>query len=75
MAKFREMFLRHRRAEFGLLFAEGVRVGEFDPDIDVEVATDLVYGPVWYRLLVDHQPLNAEFARQLPKLAVAALAP
>lgn len=74
LAKFREIFLQHRRAEFGLLFAEGVRAGEFDPDIDVEVATDLVYGPVWYRLLVDHQPLNVEFAKQLPKLAVAALA-
>ena len=74
LLKFREIFLQHRRAEFSVLFARGIREGEFEPGVDVELATDLVYGPVWYRLLVAHQPLDKEFAKQLPSLAVAALA-
>jgi len=74
LLKFREIFLQHRRAEFGALFARGIREGEFKPGIDVELAADLVYGPVWYRLLVAHQPLDKAFAKQLPSLAVAALA-
>ena len=74
LSKFREMVLQHRRAAFRELFALDVRTGEFDANIDVEVVTDLVYGPVWYRLLIAHQPLDAAFAQRLPKLAVAALA-
>jgi len=74
LTKFRKKFPEHRRAEFALLFAQGVSAGEFNASIDVEVATALVYGPVWYRLLVDPQPLNADFAARLPRLAVAALA-
>lgn len=73
LSKFREVFEQHRRVEFRELFARGIQEGEFDSNIDVEVASDLVYGPVWYRLLVAHQPLDAAFARDLPKLAVAAL--
>jgi AcrR family transcriptional regulator len=74
LVQFREVFLRHRRAEFGALYARGIREHEFKSGIDVELAADLVYGPVWYRLLVAHQPLDKVFAAQLPKLAVAALA-
>ena len=51
--------MQHRRAEFRELFGLGVRTAGFDANIDVEVATDLVYGPVWYRLLIAHQPLDA----------------
>jgi AcrR family transcriptional regulator len=74
LAKFREVFLRHRRAEFIALYDRGVREGVFKPGLDVELAADLVYGPVWFRLLVAHQPLDEKFAEQLPNLAVAALA-
>lgn len=74
LAKFREVFLQHRRAEFSVLYDRGVREREFRPGIDVELAADLVYGPVWYRLLVAHQPLDRTFAEQLPSMAIAALA-
>ena len=46
LSKFREMVLQHRRAEFWELFALGVQAGELDANIDVEVATGLVYDPV-----------------------------
>jgi AcrR family transcriptional regulator len=74
LEKFREVFLQHRRTEFRKLYERGVREHEFRAGVDVDLAADLVYGPVWYRLLVAHQPLDEKFAEQLPKLAIAALA-
>lgn len=70
---FRSMFLRQRRAVAAEIIQAGVDSGEFLPDLDVEVAIDLIYGPMWYRLLVGHQPLDRHFAETLPRLAVAAI--
>lgn len=37
--------------------------GELRADLDVDVAIDVLYGAIYYRLLVSHQPLSAEYAR------------
>jgi len=42
-------------------------------DIDPEVALDMIYGPLFYRLLVGHKPLSAEFTDALLAHAVAGL--
>ena len=73
LAQFREIFLTTRRAEFAEIYERGVQAGEFRHDINVELAADLVYGPVWYRLLVAHQPLDKTLAEDLPRTVVAAL--
>ena len=73
LSRFREVFLNARRTEFRLVYARGVANNEFRDDIEVELAADLVYGPIWYRLMVAHQPLDRTFAESLPKLAIAAL--
>lgn len=70
---FRAMFLRNRRALATEIIRAGIDSGEFRSDLDVEVAIDLIYGPMWYRLLVGHQPLDRHFAETLPRLATAAL--
>jgi hypothetical protein len=49
--------------------------GEFRRDVDIELIIDLIYGPMWYRLMVGHQPLNREFAETFSRLAIAALKP
>jgi hypothetical protein len=36
--------------------------GEFRPDIDVEITLDLLFAPVYYRLLLGHEPVTAAFA-------------
>ena len=41
----------------------------------VVLIIDLIYGPMWYRLMVGHQPLNREFAETFSRLAIAALKP
>jgi hypothetical protein len=49
-----------------VFFAAGpVSRGELRTDIDLELAADLMYGPIYYRFLVRRAPLNPEFADQV----------
>src|SRR6266540_1637796 len=43
----------------------GISRGELRPDIDLELAADLLYGPIYYRLLVTRAPLTIRFADQV----------
>ncbi|MBM4228283.1 MAG: TetR/AcrR family transcriptional regulator [Gammaproteobacteria bacterium] len=70
---FRAVFLRQRRAAATEIFRNGIANGEFHDDLDIELAIDLIYGPIWYRLMVGHQPLDATFAECLPRLSISAL--
>ncbi len=70
---FRTVFVRQRRAVATQLIKEGIAKGEFRDDIDAELAIDLIYGAVWYRLMVGHQPLDSTFADSMAKYAVALL--
>ncbi|MRH89001.1 hypothetical protein GFY24_16365 [Nocardia sp. SYP-A9097] len=47
-----------RRAVVAELLRRGIDRGELDPTRDVDYATDLIFGPFWYRLLADHAPLD-----------------
>lgn len=62
---FRERFLKSRRGDIRIIWQRGVARGEIRSDIDSEIALDLIYGPVMYRLLVGHNPLNAREAKAL----------
>lgn len=66
---FRAVFLRGRRAAATEIFRRGIADGEFHPDLDIELAIDLIYGPIWYRLMVGHQPLDHTLAERLPNSA------
>ena len=46
-------------------------IREADPD----VILDMLYAPLYYRLLVGHQPLTAEFIREHVTLALNGLTP
>lgn len=70
---FRAVFLRQRRAAATEIFRNGIANGEFHDDLDIELAIDLIYGPIWYRLMVGHQPLDSTFAERLPRLSISAL--
>lgn len=70
---FRAVFLRQRRAAATEIFRNGIANGEFHDDLDIELAIDLIYGPIWYRLMVGHQPLDSTFAERLPHLSTSAL--
>lgn len=70
---YREKFLEPRRTAARELIEQGQQAGEFRKDVCPEVAIDLLYGPIYYRLLVGHLPLNAKYATALVDAAMQGL--
>jgi len=70
---FRDRFLFGRRAVLRQILDRAVERGEIAPDIDPELLIDVVYGVLWYRLLVGHGPLDEEAGRRLADLVVRAV--
>lgn len=70
---FGERFVKPRRAVAKHLIEKGISAGEFRPDLEPEVVIDILYGPLYYRLLVQHLPLTEDFAVQLSATATKAL--
>ncbi len=58
----RDQWLRPRRAVAADLLAQGIAAGEFRADLDVEITLDLLFAPVYYRLLLGHETLSPQFA-------------
>jgi AcrR family transcriptional regulator len=58
----REQWLRPRRAVAADLLIQGIAAGEFRADLDVEITLDLLFAPVYYRLLLGHETLSPQFA-------------
>lgn len=65
IAAFRENWLIPRRDDAKRIFQRGVERGELRADVDAEVAIDALYSPLFYRLLLKHQPLTVEFVDNL----------
>ncbi|BAC91111.1 TetR/AcrR family transcriptional regulator [Gloeobacter violaceus] len=70
---YRARYLNHRRAEAKAVIQRGIKDGEFAPDLDPDLAIDILYGPIYYRLLVGHLPLDQRFATELSQWALQAL--
>ncbi|NJO43249.1 MAG: TetR/AcrR family transcriptional regulator [Cyanobacteria bacterium CRU_2_1] len=62
---FREKFVASRRAMTRTILERGIERGELRPDFNMDVAIDVTYGPVWYRLLIKHAPLDETFVEEL----------
>ncbi len=61
----RSRWLLVRRAEAREILELGIERGELREGLDPEVAVDVLYGPIYYRLLVGHAPLDEDFADAL----------
>jgi len=76
--EFREVlmnaFLGKRRDAMKEILERGVARGEVDAGADLDFACDLIFGPMWYRLLLQHGKLDARFARQLTGAVLTTLA-
>jgi AcrR family transcriptional regulator len=64
-AEYRERFVEPRRQQARDIFRRAIERGEIPADTKVEVALDLLYGPLYHRLLHGHAPLNDRFVREV----------
>jgi AcrR family transcriptional regulator len=71
----RERWLAPRRAVSVEILRAGMASGEIRPDIDIEVALDQLYAPVYHRLFFAHEPLDDGLADRLVTQTLAGLAP
>lgn len=58
---FRNHFVLARRAEGKTWLERAMADGELRPELDLDVALDLLYGPLIFRLLMGHAPLDQAF--------------
>ncbi|MDJ0724584.1 MAG: TetR/AcrR family transcriptional regulator [Prochloraceae cyanobacterium] len=73
IAAFRENWLIPRREDAKRIFQRGVERGELREGIDAEIAIDALYSPLFYRLLLKHQPLTDRFVDELVDIVIDGL--
>ena len=74
-AEYQQRVVEPRRDQARAIFRRAIERGEIRPDTKIEVAVDMVYGPLYHRLLHGHAPLNDRFVRDVVDLALAGLQP
>lgn len=62
---FRNHFVLARRAEGRALLETAIKNREVRQDLDLEVGLDLLYGPLFFRLLMGHASLDEAFTEQV----------
>jgi AcrR family transcriptional regulator len=66
-------FVLKSREEGRMLLVRAIAEGELRKDIDIEAALDLIYAPLYFRLLIGHGPLDAAFTDAILELALGGL--
>ncbi|WP_457425726.1 TetR/AcrR family transcriptional regulator [Roseateles sp. P5_E7] len=62
---FRNQVILKSREAGRQLIERAMADGEIRADIDIDVALDMIYGPLFFRLLAGHRPLSLQLAEQL----------
>lgn len=71
----REGFLAGRRSALAEVLGRGVERGDLRPDLDLELALDVLGGPLFYRLLVTGGPIDEQLAEGVADLILRGFAP
>lgn len=66
-------FVLKSREEGRALLARAVAEGDVRKDFDVDAALDLIYAPLYFRLLIGHGPLDATFTDAILELALSGI--
>ena len=72
--QYRARFVEPRRDQARAIFRQAIDRGEIPADTKIEIALDLLYGPVYHRLLHGHAPLNDRFVRDVIDTALDGIA-
>jgi AcrR family transcriptional regulator len=71
----RQGFLAGRRAALGEVLRRGVERGDLHPDLDLDLALDVLGGPLFYRLLITGGPIDEQLAAGVADLILRGFAP
>ncbi len=74
-AEYQQRVVQPRRDQAREIFGRAMERGEIPAGLDVEVALDLIYGPLYHRLLQGHAPLDDAFVKSAIDLALTGIAP
>ena len=72
--QYRARFVEPRRQPARALFKRAIERGEIPADTDVELALDLLFGPIYHRLLHGHAPLTDRFMEAVVDSVLAGVA-
>jgi AcrR family transcriptional regulator len=70
---FRERIVAFRVAEIRRVLERAIERGELRPDVDVDLVHELLFGPVYYRLLLSGGPLDKGLATRIVDAVLPAI--
>jgi len=73
--EYRHRVVEPRRDQARAIFSRAIERGEIPSDTKVEVALDLLYGPLYHRLLHGHAPLTDRFTQDVIDMALSGIQP
>lgn len=65
LEEYRDRYMSKRREFSAGVIVRATKNGEFKKEVDPELLIDMIYGPIYYRLLVRHQKLDQSFGDDL----------
>jgi AcrR family transcriptional regulator len=71
---YREHWVKPRRDDARVLLGRAVEAGELEPGVDLDVILDSLFGPLYYRFLINHAPLTPVFAESVFRSVMAGVA-
>lgn len=66
-------YFNPRRLISKQIFERGIMRGELRKDLDIELSIDLIFAPVFYRLLITRAPIDSAFVKNLISYALVGL--
>ncbi|KAF1075019.1 putative HTH-type transcriptional regulator [Halodesulfovibrio sp. MK-HDV] len=68
--RFRDNFTAQRRTVLRSIFLQAMERGRISPEQNLEMLIDIVFGTMWYRLLIGHAPMDESFADELTEVVI-----
>ncbi|BCJ99057.1 TetR/AcrR family transcriptional regulator [Anaerocolumna chitinilytica] len=72
--EYRNRYFNPRRLISQHIFERGVQRGELKKELDIELCIDIMFAPLFYRLLITGETVNTEFVKDLIANALSGLA-
>jgi len=72
-AEYRQRVVEPRRDAVRAILSRAVARGEIPPSTKTEVAIDVLYGPLYHRLLHGHAPLDDQFVEDVLDMALTGI--